>query len=250
VYTGRVEVYQVIKNKMYEFNKEKHLHILDGKRLTGTTTILGVVNKPMLIQWAANQAVEYIRSNMLTSGESTAIIPLNVLEEAKTAHRKKKEAAGDWGTTLHALIENFAKNGTAPTEGIDPIMALAFGHFEKWVADNGVTILESERNVYSREMWVGGICDLVLKIGDQTWLADIKTGSGIYPEHFWQMASYEMCLAEMKMYTGVAGYIVLNLKKDGTFEEKRSISNEDNQSAFKAALTIYRIQEKLKGTVI
>lgn len=235
---------------MYTFDQGKHLHLYDGKPLTGTTTVLQVINKPMLIQWAANQAVEYIKANKLVGGENNIIIPVNVLEEAKTAHRKKKEAAGDWGTTVHAYAEHYVKTGALPPDDADPLVKLAIGHFVKWATDNGVTFLESERNVYSMDMWVGGICDLVLKIGDQVWLADIKTSSGIYPEHFWQMGSYEICLKEMGLYPEVAGYIVLNLKKDGTFDEKRSISNADNQAAFKAALTIYRIQEKLKGAVL
>lgn len=240
---------------MYTFEKAKHLHLYDGKPLTGTTTILGVIAKPMLIQWAANQAVEYILANVLTKGETTSIVPNKVIEEAKTAHRKKKEAAGDWGTEVHAWIEKYAlaciagtpEAASVPLEGLK---GEACRHFMKWKTDNNVTILASERNVYSLDMWVGGICDLVLKIGDQVWLADVKTGSGIYPEHFFQMASYEMCLKEMGLFPDVAGYIVLNLKKDGTFEEKRSVSNAENQMAFKAALTLYRTQEKLKAAVI
>jgi len=204
----------------------------------------------MLIQWAANQAVEYIRANMLVGGENTIIIPVKVLDEAKTAHRKKKEKAGDFGTLVHALAENFVKTGAMPPEDADPLAKQAIDHFVKWATDNGVTFLESERRIFSLEMWVGGTCDLVVKIGDQIWLADIKTSSGIYPEAFFQMGSYDICLKEMGLYPEVAGYMVLNLKKDGTFEEKRSISNEDNKAAFKAALTIYRIQEKLKGAVI
>lgn len=235
---------------MYTFDPKEHLHLYDGKPLTGTTTVLQVISKPMLIQWAANQAVDYILANKLVGGSTTAIVPVDVFKEARVAHRKKKEAGGNWGSTLHALIEAYVKHGTKPAVDCDPIMKLAFDHFVKWAADNGVTFLESEIHVYSLDMWVGGICDLVFKIGDQIWLADIKTSSGIYPEHFFQMASYEMCLKEMGLYPKVAGYIVLNLKKDGTFEEKRSISNEDNQDAFKAALKLYRIQEKLKGNII
>ena len=40
----------------YQFSEEGHLHILDGKALTGVTTILGVIAKPALIQWSADEA--------------------------------------------------------------------------------------------------------------------------------------------------------------------------------------------------
>lgn len=230
---------------MYTFDKEKHLHMLDGKALTGTTSVLGVIAKPALIPWAVKTTADFLLDALKRGVEVTK----DLIEEAKKQHRLSKEKAGDWGTNLHAMVETYAKTGmTNPP--VDEKMEQAFNHFLKWVTDNNVEFLESEKNVYSREMWVGGICDLVVKIGDQVWLADVKTGSGIYPEHFWQMASYEMCLKEMGLYDNVVGYIVLNLKKDGTFEEKRSVSNEDNQAAFKAALTIYRVQEKIKNNVI
>lgn len=233
-------------NSGFTFDPVKHLYMLDGKPLTGTTTVLQVVAKPMLIQWAANQAVEYIISHKLVGGKETAVIPLSVLEEARTAHRKKKEAAGDWGTTLHKHIENYVKDGTMPI--LDGAMKEAFGHFMVWAADK--KFLDSELRIYSKEMFVGGTCDLVVEIDGKPWLVDVKTSSGIYPEHFWQMASYDICVKEMNLYPAIEGYIVINLKKDGTFEEKRSVSNEDNQAAFRAALTIYRIQEKLKANII
>ena len=241
-------------NKRYEFDEKKHLHTLDGKPLTGCTTVLSVIAKPALIQWAANTAIEYVKSHAVVDGIETIIVKKEVLEEAKSAHRTMKEAAGDWGTAVHAWIERWVMSqimgGEAVTEFGDSMKDTACKNFVEWALNNKVTFKETEKNVFSERMWLGGICDLVLEIDGKTWLADIKTGSGIYPEHFWQMAAYDMCLEEMGLYKDIAGHIVLNLRKDGTFEEKRSVSNLDNKSAFEAALTIYRIQEKIKNQVI
>lgn len=233
--------------KGYQFDETRHIHSLDGKPLTGTTTVLQVIAKPALIPWAVKTCADFLIEVL----KNKKTITLEDIDEAKKQHRLKKESAGDWGTLVHKYIEMYCKEGDwIPDTEADPKVREAFCHFVKWTTDNKVTFLESEKHVYSRDMWVGGICDIVCRIGDQIWLADVKTGSGIYPEHFWQMASYEMCLKEMKKYDNVAGYIVLNLKKDGTFDEKRSISNEDNQKAFLASLTMYRIQEKIKNQVI
>ena len=46
---------------MLKFNEEKHLYTLDDKPVTGVTTILKTIAKPQLIQWAANEAVNYIK---------------------------------------------------------------------------------------------------------------------------------------------------------------------------------------------
>jgi hypothetical protein len=229
----------------FVFDEAKHLYFLDGKALTGTTTVLQVIAKPALIGWAANQAVEYVISHALTSGPETIIVKRTTLEEAKSAHRKKKEKAGDWGTILHKHIENYCKEGTMPS--LDGEMKEAFGHFREWIKDK--KILQSEIRVYSRDLWVGGTCDVVVEIDGKVWLMDVKTSSGIYPEAFAQIASYDICLGEMGLYPEVEGYIILNLKKDGKMEEKRSVSNADNRKFFKAALSIYRLQEKIKNTI-
>jgi len=81
-------------DKEYRFNKEKHLHelLVDNKwkSLTGCTTILGILSKPMLIQWSANMAVEYIKGELY---DKSLMPPKNMLdgifERAKTAHRRK-----------------------------------------------------------------------------------------------------------------------------------------------------------------
>jgi CRISPR/Cas system-associated exonuclease Cas4 (RecB family) len=242
------------KQNRYEFDKAKHRHTLDGVSLTGCTTVLSVIAKPALIQWAANQAIEYVVANATTRGVDTTIVRNEVLDKAKTAHRIKKEKAGDWGTEVHAWIENFIMSRILQTDTpkplTDELKAQACNHFVKWADDNKVVFKESEKNVYSEKMWIGGIVDIVCEIDGKVWIADIKTGSGIYPEHFWQMAAYDMCLEEMGLYPSMTGHIVLNCKKDGTFDEKRSVSNEENKKAFLAALTIYRVQEKIKNQVI
>jgi len=242
-----------MNEKRYEFNKEKHIHTLDGKPLTGVTTVLGVIAKPALIQWAANMAVEYIEAHLTAKGEETGIVPLKALVEAKTAHKIKKEKAGEWGTLVHGWVEQYAMSKileTAEPAILEGKMGEACNHFKKWSEDNKVKFLESEKNIYSEKLWIGGIADMLVEIGGQKWIADVKTGSGIYPEHFWQMAAYQMCFEELGIAEGIVGHIVLNLKKDGSFDEKRSVSNDENKEAFKAALTIYRIQAKIKNQVI
>jgi len=248
--------------KDYRFNKEQHIHqlLVDGewKNLTGITTILQVVAKPALIQWAANMAVDYIESLVRTrsDGERYVLVDVPEFKEARTAHRKKKEEAGQKGTDVHALIEQEIKNAIENTHGFlskkwkEQYDSEQILHFFDWALDNKVKFLDSEKHIYSKEYFLGGVCDFVCEIDNEVWLGDIKTGSGIYPEHFWQTAGYQLLFEEMGVYQNIKGHIVLNLKKDGSFDEKRSISNEDNRKAFLACLTIYRIQEKLKNNII
>ena len=224
----------------YRFNEKRHLHELfvDGqwKPLTGITTILSIVAKPALIQWSANQTVEYIKNNF--KGELTE----ELLKEAKYFHRKKKEKAGDWGTEIHALIEKYIKTGEENEK---------IKNFIDWVKNNKVKFLESERNIYSEKHFLGGIVDFVCEINGEIWIGDIKTSkSGLYAENMWQMAGYEIILNECSEYKDIKGYVLLNLKENGEFQEKRTTSNQEHQKAFLACLEIYRQKEKTNNQIL
>lgn len=123
-------------------------------------------------------------------------------------------------------------------------------HFIDWAAKNKVKFIESEKNVWSEKLFIGGICDILAEIDNEVWLCDIKTSSSIYPEHMFQCAGYEIMLEETMPEIKVKGYIILNLKKTGEFEEKRSISNEENKQAFMSCLNLYRTMEKIKATIL
>ena len=255
----------------YTFDKANHVHALDGKPLTGVTTILGVINKPMLIQWAANQVVEYIKANceiektkpFTDAKEHVAyFVSEERLNEAKTAHRKKKEAAGDWGTEVHAEVEKYINNAMIcePSGTIDKTeYDSRITHFITWAKDNKVKFLASEKNIYSKEMWVGGIADIVCEIDGKRFVGDIKTSSGIYPEHFIQASAYAEMLREMgreiapspeevrpELYRPFDGVVIINLKKTGEIDVKFNYDVEGNFNCFKAALTLYRHLNAIK----
>ena len=235
----------------YEFDLDNHIHKLDGRPLMGVTSVLSVISKPALIQWSANMAVNYVRDNSKTIDndegmETKYVITEELLQEAKVAHRKKKEKAGDWGTEIHKWVEDYILseiNDTAPAPEIpeDEMKKKAILNFLDWASMNKVEFLESERNIWSEKLWIGGICDLVVRIGSKTYLADIKTSSGIYNEAFYQMGAYNLCFEEMNLYKDIAGYIVINLKKDGKMEIKEVTDMKTNKEAFKYALGLYKI---------
>jgi len=231
------------KKDKYEFSEEEHIHTLNGKPLMGVTTVLGVISKPMLIQWSANMAVDYVKENWLIDKAYTQTEILEILDVAKTAHRKKKEKAGDWGTGVHKAIEEWIKEKKMPEldfEGLKGFMRFMF-----WAEKEQVKFIESEKHIYSKELWIGGIVDLVIEIKGKKYIADIKTSSGIYNEAFFQMGAYHLCLEEMGV-KDIEGYLVINLKKDGTMDMKMATDLDLNKQAFKNALGLYKIINSLK----
>lgn len=236
---------------MYEFDKELHLHKLDGKPLTGVTTVLKVVSKgDALMQWAVNEAVKHlVMKGKPYYGpnddlEDHYIVNGKVLDEAKKAHTARKTSAGNVGTKVHEWIESFVK-GENPKRD-DEIHHIT-ENFVRWWKDHNVRLLETERNVWSKELWIGGIVDLVLEIDGKVWVGDIKTSGAIYPEYFWQTSAYQYCLQEQGMYPEIEGHIILRCGKDGSFEVEKYRGYEENIDAFKSCLKIYRQLEKLKG---
>lgn len=224
----------------FEFNEKAHRYTLDGKPLTGVTTILGVIAKPALIQWAADQATSYVKQNLKDIAELD-----DVLKEARIAHRKKKKEAGDIGTEVHNAIESYIKDGFMPEfEGKKKKM---FDNFIKWADENIGEFIESERRLYSQEHWFAGTVDMVFKDKDgRVWIGDIKTSKAVYPEYFAQMGGYQVALEEMDGDQDVYGYVVIRLGKDGSFEVVGFNDTKTCRDMFLAANTIYKTKNNLK----
>jgi hypothetical protein len=231
-----------------KFNAKNHHYTLDGKPITGVTTILGVIAKPALIQWSANMAVDYICENisqLITGDKETQD---RLLLEARKAHCQKRDKAADIGTLAHKQIEKWIKK-EAP-EPVSEQVKKMVDNFIDWATKNKVKFLASERQVYSEKYFFCGTYDFLCEIDNKIWLGDIKTSSGIYPEMFFQTAGYQICEEEMKPELKIDGHLIVNLKKDGTIQEKRSVSNQTNKEAFLAALTLYRALESVRGRTL
>lgn len=244
----------------FHFNEEAHLYVLDGKPLTGVTTILGVIAKPALIQWSADEAVKYLGWDKKYVGAQVDtylefvnfwtenIKDLNAdqffdkLCEARVQHAKRKTAAGTIGTDVHAEIERLVKNaiennnGKINNENLNPMI----NNFCKWAMENDIKFLESEKRLYSKEYWYAGTCDLVFEKDGKKFVGDIKTSSGIYGrEFFFQMAAYQIGLEE-NGEKDFFGSTVVRCGKDGSFEVKDSFDLESDKAGFLAALKLYR----------
>ena len=246
----------------YSFDSKRHIHTLDGKPLTGVTTVLGIISKgDGLIQWSANMASEYIKENLrikqlngddfFTINES---LFYKIIEESKKAWVKKRNTAGTQGTDIHAIVEDIITDAIKNHNGYileTKTNIKQIQYFVDWARNNKVKFLESEKNVWSKELWIGGIVDFVCEINGEVFVGDIKTAKSIYPINFWQCSAYHYCLTEMGLYDNIKGYKIIRLGKDeldvngniikeGTFEVGENYSYDDNIEGFKSALTVYR----------
>jgi len=240
-----------MKYNRLKFNPKLHAYLLDDKPITGVTTILKVIAKPFLIPWAANMAVDYIKNNLKRDDLITQKDFDLVLDQARKAHTQKRDKAGDIGKEAHKLCENWIKSKDGNVKkSKSPQVNKMVRNFCEWANKNKVKFIASEKKVFSEKYWFCGTYDFLCEIDKKIWLGDIKTGSGIYPDMFFQTAGYQICEEEMNPKLKIDGHIIVNIKKNGTLLEKRSISNKDNKEAFLSALTLYRIMSKVEGNTL
>ena len=257
----------------YSFDEEKHIHMLDGKPLMGTTSVLGIINKPFLVQWAADLAAvsalmsnkhfpeildEYTEAKKIEGSYQRAKAMKDLDKKypefkiARTAHKVKKEKAADWGTIVHKAIEVWIATRSEPSkvdikgtiEKVLPEHHIAIQHFIDWATEKNVQFFESEKGIYSESWWVGGIVDFVCKIDGKLYVGDIKTSGDIYESYWLQTSAYAKMMMEMGVYEHFDGMVIINCRKDGTVrtEERKDVLG--NAKCFEAALVLHkRFQE-------
>lgn len=200
------------------FDEKKHIYYLDGeKKLTGVTSVIDATSaKPQLIQWASNENTAFIKANAVVqemvpvaqytkqdvgAPKKTYLVSEELLEEARTAHTRKKDKAASTGTDVHALVEayinscisqNAGKPMDVPLERVQP--------FIDWALENVDVFLAAEQRLYSEKLWLAGTCDFIAIMGGKLTIGDLKTYPKMWgPEAFIQMGAYS------RMYTEMSG---------------------------------------------
>lgn len=226
----------------FKFDPVAHVYTLDGKRMYGVTTVLNVINKPALVQWSANMAVDYIENDPYYVLEGR--VDPKTLEEARTAHRRNAKEAADKGTDIHAVIEKIVTGAIRNNDGYVTKKKSNEPQVQKfldWVHLEPTQFLHSERKLYSTAIWVAGTCDLCFIRNGKRYVADIKTTNAIWDRTpFFQMGAYQIMLEEEgEEYDGRC---ILRLGKNGDFEVVYSYSPLDKEG-FMFALGLFKALE-------
>ena len=218
------------------YNDAGHKYSVNGQEVPGVTTALQVINKPALIQWGINLALSYVSENIKAGEKYDEIKLKEVLQAAKTAHRKKKEQAADFGTMVHEWIESYIK-GKNPKPLVNELLQQACNTFVTWADQNNVKFTSSEKIIYSKKHNYAGTCDFTCEINGKKYVGDIKTSTGIYDEYALQTSAYRLALEEEtgEKYDGMIIVRVPKIEDDKV--EIAYINNyEKNARAFLFAL--------------
>ena len=145
-----------------DYFKSKHGHEVNGFWYPRVTSICGVIAKPGLERWLANQ------------------------KNFKAMQEKRKRVM-NWGRLVHHTIEKILL-GRVPK--IDPQILPSIHAFLEWFKSHRVDVFGIEKRVLSNEHFYSGTLDVLTEIDGKLGILDLKTGKYIYEDSFIQTAAY------------------------------------------------------------
>lgn len=199
----------------------------NGKRVPGVTTILGVLNKPALIPWANKLGLQGIDSS------------------------KYVDTMASIGTCAHYMVQCFFEDAKPDlSEFSQKEISLAENcllSFYSWIKDQKITAAVSEMKLVSEIHKYGGTCDIVCNLNGVDTLIDIKTGKGIYDEHFFQLAGYKLLLEENGI--DVKQIVILRIGRDETegFEIRTVENTKSYEDVFLTCRKLYEHLQIARG---
>jgi polyhydroxyalkanoate synthesis regulator phasin len=242
----------------------KGFYDVDGVPMISSTTVLKRLEKEALHPWIAKQTAEQIRDFILQPIIRGEITPLqlsemnldDVMRQAKEASTKAKRQAGDMGSLIHKVIEEYYHTAgdhkildnytkTIP-ELTSPILA-----FMEWEKTYEVEPRYSEETVYSEVHGYAGTLDLFCLVtipgeeGRKEIVVDFKSSSGVYDEHIMQLASYVFAKEEMIMNSDpqewgflLSGAMIVRLDKETGICEPHYYTREELLIPFQAFVKV------------
>ena len=174
----------------------------DDERMWSVTTIIGALDKPALLYWAAEQtanaAVKSATSLAARIEEEGSEAVVKWLRDARFRRPKDERSAAELGTAVHEACEQYALTGTRPET--DDEVAPFLDRFDEWCQKFQPTYQAAEVTVYAPGYGYAGTCDAFLTVDGVRFIADYKTtrkswdargkATGPYPEVALQLAAY------------------------------------------------------------
>ncbi len=237
LYDGEVEL------EFHEkLGRKKHVYTIDDEEVANVTKVLGIIDKPALVYWAANSCGDYIKKNVQPGVSYTMdeIELENFIKEMKGYRFKTSGEAMEIGTIVHAFAEDWA-NGKKPPPPINKQAAQGALAFVDWWLAHNVQPVAMERKLYSREHGYCGTADLVAVVDGKMSMIDYKTSKAIYDEYFYQVGGAYRKAYEEETGDKIEQALVVRFDKlTGEFETQASPDMDGDWEIFLNALNLFK----------
>lgn len=234
------------------------------------TSILSVIGKPALINWAANtertlvtDAAADLYEDLPLEGKKMGrpafIATLQARLGKLKAHQKELAKAAEIGSQVHALVEWTLRKEKGEVVGDSPRLGdraqWAFMVWEEWRRGVVLKPLSIEQTIWSTTHRYAGTLDLLAELtldaGPVTAVLDWKSGKAIYEEAILQNAAYVQALIEMGHAKAPVWGVIVRVPKVDTdpAPEMRIVTPAEQREAFQAFLhakALWDWQQSLK----
>ena len=207
--------------------------------LPSVTNVLGVINKPELVEWKMTQAVLAALTLPRRDGEDLGVFAKRVVEDAQS----QVKGAAEFGSAFHAGAEHVAK--TLEVDPTGPYAAWLNRHRD-WFQANCVRMVWTERVLVNADLGYAGTADLLVehhRCG--LTLVDYKT-QGVKPGN--TARAYGSWCQQLAAYRRAFGKpvacmsVIVNSTEPSELVERLWIEEElrAGLESFEAALVIWR----------
>jgi hypothetical protein len=171
--------------------KGRHYAGPDGELVPSVTNIIGILDKPALPRWAANEVAKRAAALKRSLG---AMSDADVVDTLKGAPWSKSTRAADRGTDIHEYLEYRLKRWEAPelSEDALPFKAAA----DDWFDQVGASLEDVQTEQTLFHPWYAGTTDLIATLDGKRIIADFKTSKAIYDEAALQLAALFGCVTD------------------------------------------------------
>ena len=221
----KVKGIEVKKGYSIKFSEGIHQYRDDKGVVPSVTTIIGILNKPALMGWAARITAEYLIKQIprIKSGKvKFTVQEANRLYSlARTESMRESKKAMAIGTKVHAAVERYIKTGKGLKGRVNKQVKNAFDAFLVWKEEVGIgSVVAVEQVIYSKKHGYAGTLDLAVNLrreGEKEYslyIVDLKSSKAFYePDMPMQVAAYAYALMEMSDVK-VDGIGILRLDKE------------------------------------
>lgn len=202
------------------------------KEVPSVTTILGVLNKSGLIEWA------------------------NLIGKKGIDYKKFLEERALIGTYTHLMIESFLLNTEKPLIGSQKLLQEAesiCNKFKSSIKDFPISNIITEKSLAGEKF--GGTLDIIcdMNIDGETVkvLGDFKTSKSAFESHFIQLGGYLALIKELdkELYDEIKYCMILVVNKDKVIIKWITKENCEKyfSSIFLSLLVVYEELKKFKS---
>ncbi len=201
----------------------------EGEKLASVSTVLGVINKPGLVNWAVG------------------------LTKQGVDHTEERDKAAEQGTELHTAIQEYLANDEAPWHYSMTVTAM-LARWVEWYKNSGITITATEMMVYHPKYKYAGTLDALGHDSNGNLVVlDWKSG-GLWPEMALQLAAYAYAVQyNADVYLGedvqVRGLVVGLKQSPAEVKEVEGIGDKVF-TMFDSALYIYNNLKDTKAVSV